>query len=74
MKKRQKPKQWYEDRIKELYEGLNNLNLRLQGVEMALTMYIDMNKHRKKFEKFIEKKNKENEQSREKEQTSKPLP
>ena len=70
MKKRQKPKQWYEDRIKELYEGVNNLHKRLSSTEHALLLYVEMNKDRKKFEKFI---NKKNEQSREKEQASKPL-
>ena len=70
MKKRQKPKQWYEDRIKELYEGVNNLHKRLYSTEQALLLYIEMKKDDKKLEKFI---NKKNEQSREKEQASKPL-
>jgi hypothetical protein len=61
MKKRQKPKQWYEDRIKELYEGVNNLHKRLYSTEQALLLYIEMKKDDKKLEKFINKKNKENE-------------
>ena len=61
MKKRQKPKQWYEDRIKELYEGVNNLHKRLFSTEQALLSYIEMKKDDKKLEKFINKKNKENE-------------
>ena len=60
MKKRQKPKQWYEDRIKELYEGINNLHKRLFATEQALLSYIEMKKDDKKLEKFINKKNKEN--------------
>ena len=60
MKKRQKPKQWYEDRILELYKGLNDLHVRLKRVEGVLIAYLDMKKDHKKLEKYINKKNKEN--------------
>ena len=33
MKKRQRPKKWYEDRLAELYKGLNDLHTRLKRVE-----------------------------------------
>ena len=58
MKKRQRPKQWYEDRIKELYEGFNDLHTRLKRVEGVISMYLEMKKDYNKLDKFIEKKKK----------------
>ena len=60
MKKRQRPKKWYEDRISELYEGFNDLHTRLARVEGVLISYLEMKRDRKKLEKFIDKKKKEN--------------
>ena len=59
MSKRKKSRKWYEDRINDLYEGVKNLHQRLFATEQAILYYIEMNKDRKKFEKFINKKNEE---------------
>ena len=58
MKKRQRPKKWYEDRIRELYEGMNDLHRRLAIVEGVIISYLDMKNDRKKLDKFIDKKKK----------------
>ena len=59
MAKRNLPKKWYDEKIKELYEGMNNMHLRMQNIEGAFLNYIEMKKDRKKFEKYLEKKSKE---------------
>ena len=59
MKKRQRPKKWYEDRLAELYEGFNDLHRRLARVEGVISMYLEMKRDYKKLDKFIEKKKKE---------------
>ena len=61
MKKRQRPKKWYEDRLAELYKGANDLHTRLARVEGVISMYLEMKKDYKKLDKFIEKKKKEDE-------------
>ena len=60
MKKRQRPKKWYEDRLAELYKGANDLHTRLSRVEGVISMYLEMKRDYKKLDKFIEKKKKEN--------------
>ena len=59
MGKRNLPKRWFEDRLRELFDGMNDLNTRLKRVEGVVMSYLDMKKDRKKLEKFIEKINKE---------------
>ena len=61
MKKRQRPKKWYEDRLRELFEGMNDLNTRLKRVEGVVIAYLDMKKDRKKLDKFIDKMKKADE-------------
>ena len=59
MGKRNLPKKWYDEKIKELYQGINTMHMRIQGIENAFLSYVDMSKNRKKFEKYLEKKAKE---------------
>ena len=59
MGKRNLPKGWFEDRLRELFDGMNDLNTRLKRVEGVVMSYLDMKKDRKKLEKFIEKMKKE---------------
>ena len=59
MRKRNLPKKWYEDRLRELFEGMNDLNTRLKRVEGVIIAYLDMKKDRKKLDKFIDKMKKE---------------
>ena len=61
MGKRNLPKKWYEDRLRELFEGMNDLNTRLKRVEGVIIAYLDMKKDRKKLDKFIDKMKKEEE-------------
>ena len=61
MGKRNLPKKWYEDRLRELFEGMNDLNTRLKRVEGVVIAYLDMKKDRKKLDKFIDKMKKEEE-------------
>jgi len=61
MGKRNLPKKWYEDRLRELFEGMNDLNTRLKRVEGVVIAYLDMKKDRKKLEKFFDKQKKEEE-------------
>ena len=61
MGKRNLPKRWYEDRLRELFDGMNDLHTRLKRVEGVVIAYLDMKKDRKKLEKFIDKMKKEEE-------------
>tara|TARA_R100001530_G_C4190907_1_gene122128 strand:- start:268 stop:474 length:207 start_codon:yes stop_codon:yes gene_type:complete len=63
MKKRQRPKKWYEERLAELYEGFNDLHRRLTRVESVMSMYLKMKKDYKRLEKFIDKEKEKGSQS-----------
>ena len=53
MGKRNLPKRWYEDRLRELFDGMNDLHTRLKRVEGVVIAYLDMKKDRKKSPPYL---------------------
>jgi len=68
MGKRKLPKNYFKDSIESIVNAINNLNKRLNTVELLLSEYIKWMKHEKKFNTHLEKKlkNKDTVQNKEK--------
>jgi len=67
MSKRNLPKNWYRDRILDMYKGIEMVIQNLRGVEQALHFYMEMNDDVSKFKEFIKKKEEEHKKEEEKE-------
>ena len=59
MGKRNRPKNYLDTSVKELYNALNIIGIRLQTLEATFSTYIEWMRHEKKFKKYLEKKYKD---------------